>query len=359
MYETKKRKRQHNDKRNYRQQHLNDRGAHSRWRPEEDPTLFIQAHEADLRRGAQAQELAESLEVVEYIDISNHELAQARPRVGRALIRWDAGSGPVANSFDREVEETISLGTTNVSKDKEVAPDESGIWVDRYDARLLLDALPRFESSLDPVLAHARPNSPSGWSDLPSDAEDTFFFSPEEAENYKNEKRRRLFEQAQEERVKARIDEEEEDAREAIDDDPWGGSDEEPDDTQKELMRRTAVHLVSSPNPAQLEMRILANHGADKRFAFLKGRWSRSWRLVKAKLRVEKQQKEREEKQEKEVKGLGVLAGYDSGSEDESESEVTQKVDSPEDEEKKELRRQKAKEWTVRRRNKDRSKEYQ
>lgn len=131
MYETKKRKRQHNDKRNYRQQHLNDRGAHSRWRPEEDPTLFIQAHEADLRRGAQAQELAESLEVVEYIDISNHELAQARPRVGRALIRWDAGSGPVANSFDREVEETISLGTTNVSKDKEVARDESGVWVDR------------------------------------------------------------------------------------------------------------------------------------------------------------------------------------------------------------------------------------
>lgn len=131
MYETKKRKRQHNDKRNYRQQHHNDRGDHSRWRPEEDPTLFIQAHEADLRRGAQAQELAESLEVVEYIDISSHELAQARPRVGRALIRWDAGSGPVANSFDREAEETISLGTTNVSKDKEVARDESGVWVDR------------------------------------------------------------------------------------------------------------------------------------------------------------------------------------------------------------------------------------
>lgn len=131
MYETKKRKRQHNDKQNYRQQHHNDRGDHSRWRPEEDPTLFIQAHEADLRRGAQAQELAESLEVVEYIDISSHELAQARPRVGRALIRWDAGSGPVANSFDREAEETISLGTTNVSKDKEVARDESGVWVDR------------------------------------------------------------------------------------------------------------------------------------------------------------------------------------------------------------------------------------
>jgi hypothetical protein len=36
-----------------------------------------------------------------------------------------------------------------------------------------------------------------------------------------------LFEQAQEERVKARIDEENEAAREIIDDDPWGGSDEE------------------------------------------------------------------------------------------------------------------------------------
>lgn len=115
-------------------------------------------------------------------------------------------------------------------------------------------------------------------------------------------------------------------------------------------MRRTAVHLLSSPNHAQLEMRILANHGADKRFAFLKGRWSQSWRLAKAKLRIEQQQKEREEKQEKETKGLGVLAGYDSGSEGESAGEVTQKTDSPEAEEKKELRRQKAKEWLLQRR---------
>jgi hypothetical protein len=97
-------------------------------------------------------------------------------------------------------------------------------------------------------------------------------------------------------------------------------------------------------------MRILANHGADKRFAFLKGRWSRSWRLIKAKLRVEQKQKEREEKQEKETKGLGVLTGYDSGSEDESDGEVVQKADSLEAEEKKELRRQKAKEWSLQRR---------
>lgn len=114
-------------------------------------------------------------------------------------------------------------------------------------------------------------------------------------------------------------------------------------------MRRTATHLISSPNPAQLEMRILANHGADKRFAFLKGRWGQSWRLIKAKLRVEKEEKERKEKQEKEQKGLGMLASYDSNSDDGSGSEVAQKVGEP-DEEKKELRRQKAKEWAQRRR---------
>ena len=42
----------------------------------------------------------------------------------------------------------------------------------------------------------------------------------------------------------------------------------QPDEVQKELLRQTAVHIVSSLNPAQLEMRILENHNADKRFAF-------------------------------------------------------------------------------------------
>lgn len=127
-------------------------------------------------------------------------------------------------------------------------------------------------------------------------------------------------------------------------------------------MHRTATHLLSSPNPAQLEMRILANHGADKRFAFLKGRWSHTWLVMKAKLRIEKEGKERKEKQEKE-QGLGMLAGYDSGSNSDASSELGEsaenKVTSNEektneqadsDEMKKELRRQKAKEWAERRR---------
>lgn len=46
-------------------------------------------------------------------------------------------------------------------------------------------------------------------------------------------------------------------------------------------MKHTFVSLSASPNPALLEMRILANHGADKRFEFLRGRYADAWRDVK------------------------------------------------------------------------------
>ena len=96
---------------------------------------------------------------------------------------------------------------------------------------------------------------------------------------------------------------------------------QKPDDAQRELMRRTASHIMSSPNAAQLEMRILANHGVDPRFAFLRGRWSRAWRLTKGKLRLEleadKKRKE-EEVQRSSGASLGGLAGYGS-SDDEDE----------------------------------------
>jgi hypothetical protein len=84
-------------------------------------------------------------------------------------------------------------------------------------------------------------------------------------------------------------------------------------------MRRTAVHLSCSPNPAQLEMRILANHGSDRRFAFLRGRWKHAWHLAKAKARAEKEQEI--QVHESKVPGLGVLAGYGSDSEDHSSTE--------------------------------------
>ena len=95
----------------------------------------------------------------------------------------------------------------------------------RYDARLLLDTLPNPTHN---VLTGQQPDSPTGWSDLPSDTEDTFFFTPDESEDFRRQKRRRLLEQTREERLKARIEEDHvEDEETQEEEDVWGGSDEE------------------------------------------------------------------------------------------------------------------------------------
>ncbi|KIM61014.1 hypothetical protein SCLCIDRAFT_919647 [Scleroderma citrinum Foug A] len=47
---------------------------------------------------------------------------------------------------------------------------------------------------------------------------------------------------------------------------------------------------------AQLEMRIMANHGADKRFAFLRGRWSPTWNAAKDAARQQYRKKLRSRK---------------------------------------------------------------
>ncbi|TBU60293.1 hypothetical protein BD310DRAFT_340456, partial [Dichomitus squalens] len=116
----------------------------------------------------------------------------------------------------------------------------SGLWVDRYDARLLLESLPNISSQPEVI---SRASSPGGWSDLPSDAEDTFFFTAEETEDYRRDKRRRVMDRDREARLRAiRAEDgsdEERDPKES-----WGGSDEEPDDAQRELMRRTASHIL-------------------------------------------------------------------------------------------------------------------
>ncbi|CAL1702587.1 unnamed protein product [Somion occarium] len=228
-----------------------------------------------------------------------------------------------------------------------------------YDARLLLHEAPSIEHSTSSVDRL----SPTGWSDLPSDAEDTFFFSPEEAEDYHREKRRRLIERSREDRLRAIRAEHEEEESEAQEKDLWGDSDEEPDETQKELMRRTASHVLSSPNPAQLEMRILANHGADIRFAFLRGRWSRSWNATKAKVRLALN-KDIVQPMSGALGGLSGYGGSDEDSGDEAETSaaipeavvaVDGQMDAPNDDQAddaavKEARRAKAKEWSLKRR---------
>ncbi|KAF9652545.1 hypothetical protein BDM02DRAFT_2771199 [Thelephora ganbajun] len=179
--------------------------------------------------------------------------------------------------------------------------DNSEIWLDRYDARLILGS-----SSTQP--GERRSPSPSGWSDIPSDTEDTFFFGQAEAEDYRRDKRRRLIESAREERLRALEQLEPTNEQQET----YWASDEEPDKVQKNLMQRTALHIQSSPNPAHLEMRILANHGADHRFAFLRGRWSRYWKAATEQARTKILKRD-------EPAGLGGLAGY--GSDDDSDAD--------------------------------------
>ncbi|PPR02680.1 hypothetical protein CVT24_002102 [Panaeolus cyanescens] len=321
----------------------------------QDPlrALNIEAHEATILRGPQAEAAAESLEVVEYYKVVEardghggttsqqtrlrEKDDQAMARTGAAGVLIKLGSGTEQQSTQSNHSRAVDGQGHNpklsiVDMDTDEGPfNQPGTrqggrstavttWVDRYDIRLLLDSLSsitNYSSSSEPLAAGAstiRASSPSGWSDLSSDAEDIFFFTAEESEDFRRDKRRRLIDQAREERLKQRLEEDGVDDVENDEHDAWGGSDEEPDEKQALLMTRTATHLAGSPNPAQLEMRILANHGADPRFAFLlpRGRWRRAWVSAKDEANRAKEKAANKEKQTI----LGGLAGYGSGSDD-------------------------------------------
>lgn len=139
-----------------------------------------------------------------------------------------------------------------------------------------------------------------------------------------------------------------------------------PHESQKEIMRRTAKSILASPNPAQLELRILANHGADARFAFLRGRWSRAWRTVKAHARADNKLEEEQKAASKANSlGMGLIADYADSDEsgEETQTEVKDQVEKAEAEvaytelnqgegieAAQELRRARAREWMSNRR---------
>lgn len=136
----------------------------------------------------------------------------------------------------------------------------------------------------------------------------------------------------------------------------------QPDEAQRELIRRTASHIVSSPNSAQLEMRILANHSTDKRFA---GRWSRVWRTEKERAKQQQTQEAKKARPSTAPALLGGLASYgDSDNDDEDES-ADEQTDAPkhvadtpcthgsgpgDEDVVREARRARAREWSARRR---------
>ncbi|RXW23393.1 hypothetical protein EST38_g2436 [Candolleomyces aberdarensis] len=269
--------------------------------------LHIQAHEADVVHGSTAKARARALEI---------DLSSGTPFPGTALIKLeipssgDFGTGDTWRNEDEDSVFTLSgARTSGASKQKAntAEPKAKEVWVDRYDARLLLDSFTELtvEDKLASSLELASPSSSSGWSDLPEDSRDTFFLSNAEAEDYHRVKRRRLLDEAWERRLKEREAEEADRITKEVD-----GTEEDSELSPETLvlMERTAKHLLSASNPAQLEMKILANYGADQRFSFLRdgGRWHQDWLEVKAKL---KEEKSREENEKKAGSGLGGLTG--------------------------------------------------
>ncbi|KAF8552692.1 hypothetical protein OG21DRAFT_1511190 [Imleria badia] len=137
----------------------------------------------------------------------------------------------------------------------------------------------------------------------------------------------------------------------------------QPDETERELICRTASHIISSPNPGQLEMRILANYGTDKRFAFLRGRWSRVWRTEKERAKQHQAEEAKKVALPTPTTSLGGIAGYGDSDTDGEESadklteepkDVTDTPCTQDDHSSedlvKEARRARAKEWSARRR---------
>ncbi|KAI6006416.1 hypothetical protein EDC04DRAFT_2969232 [Pisolithus marmoratus] len=308
-----------------------------------DPSLYIVAYEADIVSGPRAVSAALALECPEALpDGAN---------------KTNAGSGLIHLQPQNR---TLVFDDDDGSVKARREPILPHLLVDRSDLSTALIFVVRRPTTTRRDSHCAR--------DLPSDAEDTFFFTPDEAEDYRRDKPRKLIDHAREERMRAILarDREREGATEE-DSDVWGGSDEEPDETQKELLRRTAVHVVSSPNPAQLEMRILANHGADKRFAFLRGRWSRAWKVSKELARQEQREAQKAEKLSGSSSLQGLIADYgdseESGDEPSEGEAVEDKAvnvakplvrdfDSagPDEADRQKARRERARDWSARRR---------
>lgn len=123
----------------------------------------------------------------------------------------------------------------------------------------------------------------AGWSDLDSDSEDLFYMTPLEVSTFIHNK------------AKAKLDAQHS-LRLANLGSPSSSSSPSPccdsedefiglEKSQFDLMAKTARILSTSSNPAMLELKILANHGGDARFGFLRkdqdSRWNGVWEALK------------------------------------------------------------------------------
>ncbi|KNZ52071.1 hypothetical protein VP01_3702g2 [Puccinia sorghi] len=156
-----------------------------------------------------------------------------------------------------------------------------------YDARLLLSPPPSSTtlSNLDPQITSPPGQSPTGYSDLPSDHEEMFYFEPQERLEIAQNLRRKLRRRRDDERTtRIKLREEEDRLHEEQLRLSKVSQINIPPAEQIALMKRTLDALKASPSPSLLEIRILTNHGHDPRFSsFLRreGKWSAYWESMK------------------------------------------------------------------------------
>ncbi|CDR49198.1 hypothetical protein NBRC10512_003313 [Rhodotorula toruloides] len=245
---------------------------------------------------------------------------------GAQVQAWEATLLPSRLQWEVGVdapEVVVWKGRVSRGEAEQEAEEEEGeeieVRTDRYDILHLLPSTLSLPSS-----SSSAPPDPRGFTHLPPLHEDLFFLTPSERALVAHKERRRKVEEEREERVREveRLEREESERvrRE-------GGEDEEPDATQLALMTRLHSTLSSSPNPSLLELRILANHSKDERFAFLRegGRWRSVWGEIRRGERgVDGRRKEgsgQVKADEAKKEGLAGLVGYGSDSEDEEEQE--------------------------------------
>ncbi|GAA5853487.1 hypothetical protein JCM8547_002475 [Rhodosporidiobolus lusitaniae] len=282
----------------------------------------IQAHEATLLPGGPGEdweELAGELEDEVEVEVAplassgaGAETVEGRSGKGSRKVRWKGA--------------------------REGTGEEVEVSTDRYDILHLLLSLP---AHLPPPSSRSQPSPPSpsparspspGFSDLPSDHEELFFFSPSERKALARKKKKRRLLEGREERVRKARERDEREERErgmGVEEEDKEEEGDEPSEPQLSLMLRLHSTLSSSPNPTLLELRILANHGSDPKFASIlkkEGRWRGVWKRIRSgEWEREKKREEEEERRKREEKGgaggLAGLAEYGSDSEEDEEEE--------------------------------------
>ncbi|SJX65899.1 uncharacterized protein SRS1_16452 [Sporisorium reilianum f. sp. reilianum] len=175
-------------------------------------------------------------------------------------------------SFSPSPKESEEYGTRLVTWTSECGTQS--ITTDRYDAVHLLSHIPTKPCPTDDDADAA------GWSGLDSDTEDLFYMTSLEAATFAHQKAKTTLDAQRSVRLATLP----------------SPSPPPPPSTkvaavlskaQFDLMQRTARAVASSSNASLLELKILANHGADARFAFLRNdagmqpKWSAVWEALK------------------------------------------------------------------------------